>query len=146
MSLQDWFNNGWLRQHQTSKQEILNLLGIVHRDLEDAQRTEISSDWRFGIAYNAALKLCTCLLYAEGFRPERNLAHYRTLKALSVILGPEREDEAVYLDACRMKRNTLEYDNAGVTSEQDAAELLNYVLELRDVIIEWLKHKHSGLI
>lgn len=26
----------------------------------------ISADWRFGIAYNAALKLCTILLYASG--------------------------------------------------------------------------------
>ena len=64
MSLKQWQNSGWLRPHTTSRQEIANLLGIVIRDMEDARR-EISSDWRFGIAYNAALKLCTILLNAS---------------------------------------------------------------------------------
>ena len=48
---------------------------------------DISADWRFGIAYNAALKLCTILLYAEGYRPEKTLQHYRTIQALPLILG-----------------------------------------------------------
>ena len=56
--------------------------------------------------YNAALKLCTILLYAEGYRPEKTLAHYRTLQALPLILGTERQDDADYLDTCRSKRNT----------------------------------------
>lgn len=56
MSLEQWANNGWLRPHQTSAREIQDLLAIVKRDLADAQG-EISADWRFGIAYNAALKL-----------------------------------------------------------------------------------------
>ena len=59
---------------------------------------ELSPDWQFGIAYNAALKLCTILLYASGFRPEKNLAHYRTLAALPLILGNERKNDADYLD------------------------------------------------
>lgn len=49
------------------------MLAIVERDLVDAEG-EISADWRFGIAYNAALKLCTILLDASGYRPERALA------------------------------------------------------------------------
>jgi hypothetical protein len=87
MSLQDWANNGWLRSHKTSHEEIGNLLLIVERDLKDAKESILSPDWRFGIAYNAALKLCTILLYCEGFRPEKNLAHYRTLQALPVNPG-----------------------------------------------------------
>jgi hypothetical protein len=49
------------------------LLSIVERDLLDAQGP-ISADRRFGITYNAALKLCTILMYASGFRPECNAA------------------------------------------------------------------------
>ncbi|MBW2644686.1 MAG: hypothetical protein JRE23_00650 [Deltaproteobacteria bacterium] len=90
MSLQKWVEHGWLRPHKTSREEIENLLQIVNRDLEDAEG-DISTDWRFGIAYNAALKLCTILLYAEGFRPERTLQHYRTIQALFVILGKQRK-------------------------------------------------------
>jgi hypothetical protein len=70
MSLKQWLEHGWLRKHQTSKKEIGNLLQIIERDLKDTEGG-ISEDWRFGIAYNAALKLCTILLYAEGYRPEK---------------------------------------------------------------------------
>ena len=146
MSLQTWYENGWLRRHQTSQEEIGNLLGIVYRDLEDAQGKSLSSDWQFGIAYNAALKLCTCLVYAEGFRLEKNLAHYRTLQALYVILGDTHRNDAAYLDACRMKRNTLEYDIAGVATQADADELLAYVQELREMVIKWLKEQHPDLM
>lgn len=110
MSLIDWANNGWLHPHKTSREEISNLFGIVDRDIKDANHIDISADWRFGIAYNATLKLCTILVYAEGYRPEKLLAHYHTLQALPLILGKEREDDADYLDACRTKRNIVEYD------------------------------------
>lgn len=79
MTLQNWANNGWLKHHETSKQEISQLLEIVDRDLKDAIQLNLSEDWRFGIAYNAALKLCTILMYIKGFKPEKALAHYRTL-------------------------------------------------------------------
>jgi hypothetical protein len=36
MSLADWANNGWLRPHKSSAQEIADLLAIVERDLADA--------------------------------------------------------------------------------------------------------------
>lgn len=59
MTLKQWADNGWLKRHQSSAEEIGNLLAIVERDLKDASRGAVSDDWRFGIAYNAALKLCT---------------------------------------------------------------------------------------
>ena len=113
-------DNGWLRPYKTSPQEIADLLAIVERDLADAE-SDISADWRFGIAYNAALKLCTILLSASGYRPDRgNLAHYRALAALPLILGPEHKDDAEYLDTCRTKRNTVEYDMAGAATKEEA--------------------------
>ena len=60
MSLKQWQEHGCIRPHKTSPQEIAGLLAIVERDLADA-RGDISSDWKFGIAYNAALKLCTII-------------------------------------------------------------------------------------
>ncbi|RYD43473.1 MAG: hypothetical protein EOP85_10115 [Verrucomicrobiaceae bacterium] len=122
----------------------MDLLAIVERDLEDSAQS-LSADWQFGIAYNAALKLCAILLYASGFRPEKNLAHYRTLQALPLILGPEREDDADYLDACRAKRNTAEYDAAGTVSQTEAVELRAFVQDLRSDTLDWLRRKHPEL-
>ena len=65
MSLTQWAENGWLRPHKTSWKEISNLFKIIERDLLDA-RHSISSDWRFGIAYNAALQLATLALAATA--------------------------------------------------------------------------------
>lgn len=100
---------------------------------------DISSDWRFGIAYNATLKLCTILLYAEGYRPEKTLQHYRTIQALSLILGSQHEKDVKYLDTCRSKRNVLEYEYVGGITEDDVEELITFVKELREEVIQWLK-------
>jgi predicted nuclease with RNAse H fold len=58
-------------------------MAIVECDMKDAVEGGISADWRFGIAYNAALKLCTILLYAEGYKAERTLQRYRTIYVTS---------------------------------------------------------------
>ena len=144
MSLVQWAKNGWLRPYVTNRQQVTNLLAIADRDLEDSARG-ISDDWKFGIAYNAVLKLCTVLLYCEGYRPEKNLAHYRTLLALPLILGAERQDDAEYLDRCRNKRNITEYDSIGQISSEEASELLAFAHELRTQVLAWLKELHPDL-
>jgi len=145
MNLQKWVEFGWLRPHKTSKKEIIDLLRIVDRDLRDAGG-DISADWRFGIAYNAALKLCTILLNAEGYRPEKTLQHYRTIQALPLILGEKHEQAAKYLDTCRNKRNIVEYDYVGGVTEEDVSELIGYGDELRDEVLQWLRMHHTDLI
>jgi hypothetical protein len=145
MSLEQWAKNGWLRPHKTSTREIGDLLAIADRDLKDAEAGEISADWKFGIAYNAALKLCTILLHASGYRPEKKLAHYRTLQALPLILGSGRKADADYLDTCRTKRNTAEYDYTGVATDDDAKELVDFVKALRKDVLPWLRKNHPEL-
>ncbi len=144
MTLSQWAANGWLRPHQPTRQEIADLLSIVKRDLTDAG-ADISADWRFGIAYNAALKLCTVLVHASGYRPEKTLQHFRTIAALPLILGDDRRDDATYLDTCRIKRNKAEYDTIGVATKRDAAELADFVGQLRQDVIDWLQTHHPEL-
>ncbi len=146
MSLVQWRSNGWLRLHQTDRNEIGNLLAIVDRDIADAAAGSISADWKFGIAYNAALKLCTIALYAAGYRPENTLARYRTLMAIEFTVGSHRREDAVYLNACRAKRNTVEYDNIGGASLAEAEELLAFAKELRVEVLELLKTTYPELL
>jgi uncharacterized protein (UPF0332 family) len=146
MSLREWKKNGWLRDHRSSPQEIRGLFDIVQRDLLDAQTSALSDDWRFGIAYNAALKLCSILLVAEGFRPDKNLAHYRTLQAMPLILGQHKRNDAEYLDVCRVKRNTVEYNCTGAVTAQDANELIHFAEELRSEVNTWIVARHPELI
>ncbi|MEI8206370.1 MAG: hypothetical protein WCG03_05780 [Kiritimatiellales bacterium] len=145
MSLAQWHKNGWLKPHQSTAQEISALLEIARRDISDSSAENLSSDWRFGIAYNAALKLCAVLLRAEGFQAEKNLNHHRTIQAMGVILSDRKEDVG-YLDTCRAKRNTAEYDRAGTVSYQEAQELVEFVKELEPEVVGWLKKNHLELV
>lgn len=145
MTLKQWEDNGWLTIHQTTHEEILNLLVIVERDISDAE-SGISPDWRFGIAYNAALKLCTILLYAEGYRPAHGLHHYRTLAALPLILGQGKKADAEYLENCRRKRNIVEYDYVGGATDAEAKELINFVREFKREVMTWLKNNHPEFL
>ena len=145
MSLKQWADNGWLKPHRTSREEISKLLNIVERDLNDAQK-DISADWRFGIAYNAALKLGRILLSGEGYRPTHELQHYRTLAALPEILGDAKKADAEYLNDCRKKRNIVEYDYVGGVTEEDVKELIEFVRELKSSVLGWLKENHPELV
>jgi len=145
MSLQNWFDFGWLKPHQTDLQELSNLLAIADRDIADAASVGLSNDWRFGIAYNAALKLCTMMLYDAGYMPEKNLAHYRTLLSIEFTLGAERKSDAIYLDSCRVKRNHVEYDYVDGASESEANELAVFAKELRAEVVKRLQVKYPTL-
>lgn len=145
MSLQQWENKGWLRPEPTSIDEIRNLLVIVERDITDSQKT-VSADWQFGIAYNAALKLCTILLRSEGYRAYHGNHHYRTIMSIPEVMGAEWKENAEYLNACRMKRNTMEWDYAGAVSPVDVAELLEFIKGFRKTVKNWLNSNHPDLI
>ena len=121
------------------------MLAIVDRDLESARLERLSPDWRFGIAYNAALKLCTVLLYASGYRAGRELAHKRTVESLPLILGEGRTKDARYLDGCRIKRHQIEYETAGSATDVDADELIDFASALRTDVLVWLRANHPEL-
>ena len=141
MNLESWLDNAWVEEHKTSKQEITNLLNMVDRDLHDAKEG-ISPDWQFGIAYNAALKLCAILLYASGYKAETNLQHYRTIMAMPLVLGNSKHLDAEYLNTCRSKRNIVEYDCAGGVSSKEAIELVDFASSLKQEVISWLNQNH----
>lgn len=121
------------------------LFNVVDRDLADAHATGVSEDRRFATAYNAALQLATIALRAEGFRTA-GVAHHRTaISTLPMILGPGLTSTADYLDACRSKRNTVDYDGIGVATEADVLELLDEATRLRETVEHWLGEHHRDL-
>jgi hypothetical protein len=114
---------------------------MTQRDIEAVQTENLTADWKFGIAYNAALKLGTVLLYAEGYRPENQLAHFRTIQALPLVFEPARKADTDYLEACRVKRNKVENDTIDQATPEQAAELVKFVVELREEVKAWLRAK-----
>ena len=145
MSLQRFLNNRWIREHQTSAHEIADLLAIADRDLEQSQTPGLEPEWRFDIAYNAALQLATAALAAAGFRAERENKHLRTIECLQFTVGLDRKDIDI-LDRFRRKRHIAVYDRVGAISDQEADEMFELAARLRRLVEDWLQREHRDLV
>jgi hypothetical protein len=145
MSLPDWLRNGWLTEHKSSKEEINGLLGIVERDLGTSQNMSVPSDWRFAIAYNAALQVATAALAASGYRASRESHHYRTIHSLEFTVGTDTM-RIRSLDAFRKKRNVSNYEVGGGISDAEVSEMIELALNLRKDLDEWLRANHPKLL
>jgi hypothetical protein len=144
VSLHDWLKNGWLVEHETSRQEIVDLLGVVDRDLADSQATGLSPDWRLNIAYNAAMQAATAALAAVGYRAARDSHHHRVIQSLAETISAD-PDLIGELDLFRKKWNIGGYERAGMVSDHEAARMQALARRLRDEVRSWLCAQHPGL-
>ncbi len=138
MILQKLLKKGHLVPELAHEVELYGLFEIVDRDLKDSYTQNLSDDWRFGIAYNAALKLATLLVRHAGFRVRGNGFHLNSIKLIVHFLGPKYQSYADYLEICRNKRNQLEYDSVGGVSAQEVSELQDFVKEFQQVVLTHL--------
>ena len=146
MSLRDWLANRWLVEHETNAEEIANLLALADRDLRDARSQELSVDWRFNIAYNAALQLAATALAAAGYRVSRSGPHHHgVIQSLVHTIGAD-ENTVRLLDRFRKKRIVAEYDSVGTISEKEAVEIFDLALSLRQRVSDWLRRTHPTLL
>jgi hypothetical protein len=145
MSLQRWSAEGRLRLHKATRREILALLAAADRDLDDALTPGLSADRRFSIAYGSALKLASVALHAAGYRSVGAGHHEVTVRSLVHTLGPDSRCLVRYLDACRTKRNRIDYDGVGYATEADAYELASEVSAMRASVVDWLAATHPDL-
>jgi hypothetical protein len=145
MSLETWLANRWLIEHQSSPQEVADLLSLIERDLSDSQSAGLSLDWSFCMVYNAALQVATLALHAAGYRAGRESHHERTIESLRFTLGASPKQVQV-LQRFRRKRNIVEYDRVGAVSEQEREEMAEMARELFEEVEEWLSEHHPNLL
>lgn len=145
MLIQKLLRRGYLEEKEPSAMELQDLLSIVDRDFADSHAPGISSDWQFGIAYNAALKLATIVIRASGYRVKSGAHHKNTISLLPALLGKSYQDDSEYLDACRIKRNAVEYTQAGGITSNEVTELQGFVAELRGRVLTWCEKKNISI-
>ena len=118
----------------------------MESELTDAAK-DLAPDTAFGIAYNAALRLCTIGLYASGYRVRQGANHHHySIRSLPLVLGNQAEDLSNFLDTCRKKRHTANYDSIGMISPAELKELLRAVEQLEAMVREWLMEEHENLL
>jgi cell fate (sporulation/competence/biofilm development) regulator YlbF (YheA/YmcA/DUF963 family) len=113
-------------------------LVVAERDMADCRAEGLSPDWRLNIAYNAALQLATAALAAAGYRAIRGSHHYRVIQSLAHTIKADRSLIGQF-DQFRKKRNIAGYERAGMTSDQEAKEMLDLAKRLRPLVVDWLK-------
>ena len=145
MSFSDWERNGWVTKHQTSRNEIRDLLQVVERDLRDSAAEGLSADWRMNIAYNAGLQAATAALAAAGYRASRDAHHHRVIQSLRETVGTDAKVVATF-DAFRKKRNITGYERVGLVSDADAEAMRALAVNLRDDVVAWLKQHHAAFV
>jgi hypothetical protein len=144
-NLESWLRNRWLVQHTSSSEEIVNLFALADRDLDACQTKNLPADWRFAIAYNAALQGATAALAAAGYRASRDSHHHRVIQSLEFTLAPDRKLIDTF-DRFRKKRNISSYDVAGAVSDKEAQEMYELAATLRARVEQWIRKNHRKLL
>ena len=131
-----------VRTHSTSRQELDDLRGVVERDLADAAIAALSADRRFATAYNAALQTATMAVACAGYRTSGMSHHTTTFEAAELALGAGSAPFTAYFDACRRKRNTVDYDRAHVATETEATEVVKRAGDFLVLVEAWIVQNH----
>ena len=145
MSFSLWLEKGWLKEHKPTSREIADLLAVADRSLKDCQVAGLSSEGKLDMAHNAALQSSAAALAAAGYRASREAYHYYVIQSLSFSLQLE-EYIIRRLHKLRRKRNISDYERSGIVTEQEAQEMVELAIQIRQQVEAWIRNNHPELI
>ena len=135
-----------VHHHRTTTQEISELRRLIARDLADSSIPALSEDRRFATAYNAALQSAKMAIACAGYRIGSVPGHHRiTFEGAKLALGKSAAHLTDYFDACRRKRNEIDYTGAAIASGTEAEELLLHTRAFIELVEKWIETNHAGL-
>jgi hypothetical protein len=130
---------GKVHAHKPSKREVDDLRAVILRDLEDAEIQELSDDRRFATAYNAALQTAKISIVCAGYRLAGTQGQHRlTFDAARLALGASATQALGFFEACRRKRNVIDYDHASVATRTEAQEIVKEAKEFLELVERWI--------
>ena len=146
MSWKKLLQDNKVHRHTTSVQELTEIRRLVARDLADAAIPALSEDRRFATAYNAALQTAKMAMACAGYRIASVPGHHRlTFEGAKLALGKPAEHLADYFDACRRKRNEIDYTGATIATTTEAEELLLHAKAFLNLVESWIDINHAAL-
>jgi uncharacterized protein (UPF0332 family) len=146
MSWKKLLQDNKVHRHTTSLQELTEIRRLIARDLADAAIPALSEDRRFATAYNAALQTAKMAIACAGYRIASVPGHHRlTFDGAKLALGKAVEHLADYFDACRRKRNEIDYTGATIATTTEAEELLLHAKAFLNLVESWIDTNHAAL-
>lgn len=139
-------DSGLLKTEPAAVAEVTGLLASAARSLVDAQRSELSDQSRFLLAYAAGHALALTALRARDYRPAQGPGH-RSIVFQSLPHSAGAAPELwVPLDKAHRKRNDLEYNATITFSSADADELVRSVATLDRLVRDTLARERPDLM
>jgi hypothetical protein len=146
MSWNKLLQSNRVHRHTTSPQELTEIRRLVARDLADAAIPALSDDRRFATTYNAALQTAKMAIACAGYRVARVPGHHRlTFEGAKLSIGTQADQLADYFDACRRKRNEIDYTGATIATTTEAEELLLHAKSFLDLVELWIETNHPAM-
>jgi hypothetical protein len=147
VSLEAWRDSGLIVEHESSQQEISELLGIMKMDLKDAFIRELSPDRRLACCYGALLTAARAALRAAGYRVPKGTPshHYYAIQSLQFTVGLDTQ-VLRQIESMGKKRVTADYVRTGEVSESMVDEGLAFAEEYCGRITDWIREAHAFLI
>ncbi len=143
MSLDAWRNSRLIVEHETSQQEISDLLGIVTTDLNDARLPALSPDRRLACCYNAILTAARAALRSAGYRVPKGTAHhhYYAIQSLrfTVLVDAVTVQQ---IESMGKKRVMAGYVRVGEISQSLVEEALAFAETCCSQVEEWIRETH----
>ncbi len=139
MAYESLRERGLIKPFKAEPRQIADRLGLARRDIE-AARSIPSSDWAYNIAYNAMLQAARALMFAEGYRTAGGEGQHRTVVQFAELaLGRTFEEEVRFFEKMRVKRNRAVYDIAGIISETEARQAVEFAEKFISIVEDALK-------
>jgi len=127
-------------------QELSEIRRVVARDLADATLRDLSEDRRFATAYNAALQTAKMAIACAGYRIASVPGHRRiTFEGAKLAVGQSAAHLTDYFDACRRKRNEIDYTGAAIATATEAEEVLVHAKAFLAMVEAWIGSTYPGL-
>ena len=81
----------------------------------------------------------------EGYRVTGLGHHQTTFEALRCsAMGKQVSTLVPYFDACRRKRNHVDYDMTNAATETEAEELIQKTEEFQALVEDWIRKQHPA--
>jgi uncharacterized protein (UPF0332 family) len=133
MSLEKLLRDRLISKVVSSPKQVGEVFRVAERDLNAARNSlrEGDFDWALAIAYNSMLQAGRALMLKRGFRPVGEFKHVAVVEFVKVEFGGDElcRRLAFAFGKIRRKRHRVVYEQAGITTEREASEVIGLAEE-----------------
>src|SRR3972149_4970243 len=127
MSLEKLLRNRMISKVASTPKQVSEVFRVSQRDLSAAKNSlrQGDFDWALAIAYNSMLQAGRALMLARGYRPMGEYKHVAVVEFVKVEFSDELSRKLAFtFGKVRKKRQRGGYEEAGVTTEREASEVI----------------------